>query len=335
MSLLVAPTDPATIGGELKDLFDRHGRQDFAAFYDRVIEEPQASITSVIGRDEHGTLAAHVGWFPHRFIHAGRQLRAGLITNLLVAREQRTFFPAFALLRRLVSDARNAGLDLLYGDPTPAAQAVLGSMRFQPLNMLTRFAFPVSRRTPFSRGLLRMYHAFALASVNTDAFEIRRLAGSEISDAASVAAISSIPDGDAVRALHDTTLYTRRLSRWPARNLNWYRVAPRDGGVPALTLVRDPDAHGVAKICAVYPSRDVDAGALVSATVAMVRSIPACRTIHLWTFSRSSLASTLTTIGFRNRGDEVPVLALPLTPDGEELVRAAHNWEVTDLDCDR
>jgi hypothetical protein len=208
-------------------------------------------------------------------------------------------------------------------------------MRFQPLNVLTRFALPVSRRMPLSRAMLRMYHALALASVDTDAFDIRRLRGSEVSDAATAAAVSSVPDADVVRPLHDTALYTRRLSRWPAPSLNWYHVAPRNGGVPAMSLVRDPDAHGVARICAVYPSRDIDAATLVSATVARVRSVHACRTIHLWTFTRSSLASTLATIGFRNRGDDVPVFALPLTPEGEELVRAAHHWEVTDLDCDR
>jgi hypothetical protein len=180
-----------------------------------------------------------------------------------------------------------------------------------------------------------MYHALALAAVDTDSFDIRRLGGSAISDSATAAAVSSIRDVDAVRPLHDTALYVRRLSRWPAANLNWYRVVPRDGGVPAMTLVRDPAPDGVARICAVYPSRDVDDATLVSATVAQLAAMPSCRTVHAWTFRQSSLAMTLAMTGFRDRGDDVPVYALPLTPDGDALVRAAHYWEVTDLDCDR
>lgn len=335
MSLNIAQADPLAVGDELTDLFRRHDRPDFGAFLHRAFPAgTRAGGRNYVARDDGGRLVAHAGWFAQRFTRRGAVVEAGLITNLMMAKEQRTFFPALSLLRRLVTDARAARLDFLYGDPSPSAQAVLRALGFAPIGTLTRYVMPASHATPLIDALVRMYHVLprrprGWRELNVQVLDAERMNG----DAAT--AIYSDADTEAVRPVHDRELYTRRLEGWPRRHDRFLRVARPTAGVAAAALVRGPSAEGVVSVCAVYPSRDVHAALLIAAVVRQLREFAGCRTIQIWTLAESRFAATLRSLGFLNRGDPAPLLALGLTDQGAAALREIANWEITDLDCDR
>lgn len=333
--MLIAQADPLVVDRELKDLFRRHDRPDFPSFFDRAfVGGMRDGGRNFIGRDEAGRLVAHVGYFRHRFAHQGETLQAGLVTNLMVAREQRTFFPALSLVRQVVNDARANGFDLLYGDPSPAAQTVLRRIGFSPVDTLARFIIPTSHPVPFMDVLVRLYHILprrspALRDLRVETLDPKRMSA----DAARATGSDFRPKS--VRPLHEPDLYGRRLESWPSGRDRYFRVAPMHEGVPAVALTRGPNANGVTTICALYPSADVCTAALIAAVVRQFRRLPGCRTVQVWTLTGSSLATTLRTLGFIARGDGAAVFALPLSERGREAVRAAAQWEITDLDCDR
>ncbi len=331
----IARADPLVVDRELKDLFRRHDRPDFPSFFDRAFAQGMRSgLRSFIGRDDDGRLVAHIGQFPHPFTHRGGAVTGGLVTNLMVAREQRTFFPALSLVRQLVNDARAAGLDFLYGDPTPAAQIVLKRSGFVPVDALTRFVIPTSHAMPLMDALVRLYHILPRRSRSLRDLRVETLDPKRLwADAA--LAMKSDDRPMAVRPLHEPEIYARRLESWPSGRDRYFRVAPLREGVPAVALARGPNAKGVAAICALYPSCDVQAPLLIAAVVRQFRRLPGCRTVQIWSLANSRLAATLHDLGFIARGDDAAVFALSLTERGAEVVRAAPHWEITDLDCDR
>jgi hypothetical protein len=73
---------------------------------------------------------------------------------------------------------------------------------------------------------------------------------------------------------------------------------------------------------------------LVPALIAALRSC-GCTRLDVSTLAESRFATELRRAGFVPRSDTRPLLAVALTQPGEAVVRAARQWEITALDCDR
>ena len=57
--------------------------------------------------------------------------------------------------------------------------------------------------------------------------------------------------------------------------------------------------------------------------------------LQIETIRESDFARELRRIGFRNRDDLLPVFGKAVTPAGEEVVNAIHEWEITAFDMER
>src|SRR3989441_6375837 len=67
----------------------------------------------------------------------------------MVTKAYRSFFPALALVNRLVRDSKaRAILDFLYADPNDDSRALLRGTRFVPVGRLRRYVLPVGDRRP-------------------------------------------------------------------------------------------------------------------------------------------------------------------------------------------
>ncbi len=62
---------------------------------------------------------------PRRMSVAGRQMQAGILSDFTVDRDHRVLGPAMVLQRRILSDCREAGFDLVFGWPNARAIGVM------------------------------------------------------------------------------------------------------------------------------------------------------------------------------------------------------------------
>jgi predicted transcriptional regulator len=59
------------------------------------------------------------------------------------------------------------------------------------------------------------------------------------------------------------------------------------------------------------------------------------RRLAVYTLAGTQFARELTKAGFVRRNEGASLMGYALTALGEEALRAAANWEITELDCDR
>ena len=98
MSFTIAAVDALPYEREIKQLFLAHERPEFPDFFDRTYPAAVAQgARSWVGRDATGRLVMHIACVPRRFRFGTRDVVGGLLVNLMVASEHRTFFPALAL----------------------------------------------------------------------------------------------------------------------------------------------------------------------------------------------------------------------------------------------
>lgn len=326
----IARVNPLEHGREIKELFLAHGRPEFPDFFDRTYPRAVAQgATSWLGRDSHGRLVMHIAFLPRRFRFGAREVTAGLLANLVVANPYRSFFPALALVRRLVQDSRAADMaDFLYADPNEEARALLRGICFVRVGTLRRYVLPVGDPRPTMDAGVRLFHAVVRGTSG---------AGRRATPAAQPAAqfrveTFSAPGAVAARprlaAYHDAALYVSRLNGYPG-DRDWWLTCPQ-----LAVLVRGPDVSGLASLHALRWVSPLPLRAVLPGLVAELRR-RGCRRLHAMTVAESDLGRALRRCGFIPRRDTVPLFALPLTRLGEECVRAVRDWEITDLDCDR
>jgi hypothetical protein len=143
-------------------------------------------------------------------------------------------------------------------------------------------------------------------------------------------------DSPALRPYHDRGRYTGRIPGYPTPSDWWFTAqANGDASVPvAGLLVRGPEPSGVATVYAIRRDPRVPLTSLVPPLIAALRS-RGCTRLDVSTLAESRFATELRRAGFVPRSDTRPLLAAALTQPGEAVVRAARQWEITALDCDR
>src|SRR3972149_10518636 len=119
MALTIEAVNPFEYQAELKGLFVAHGVPHYPKFFDAAYPAAVAAgAVHWIGFDEQRHVVMHMARFPHRFAMAERVVSGGLLMNLMVDPAHRTFFPAVALMRRVVADSKaGGGVDFLYTNP--------------------------------------------------------------------------------------------------------------------------------------------------------------------------------------------------------------------------
>jgi len=152
------------------------------------------------------------------------------------------------------------------------------------------------------------------------------------------AAAFEAPWGDSprLRPHYGNALYAARLDGYPGPRDTWFTFPQNGvGSAPAAgLLVRGPDQSGVAALHAIRRAPELPLACLIPGLVRALRAA-GCARLQIVTVAESAFAAELRRVGFVARRDWAPVLAAPLTPTGEAVLGAVHQWEITDLDCDR
>jgi hypothetical protein len=323
---------------EIKGLFLAHDRPEFPDFFDRTYPAAvNRGATTWLGRDENGHLIMFGACFPRRFKFGHREVLAGLMANLMVARAYRSFFPALALVKRAVQDlAARGDVDFVYTDPNEPARLLLQAGRFAPVGTLRRHVLPVAD----DRGLvdlgIRLLHVFVRAADRTASGVLA------VPHPAKGFTVESVeaphPRSRRLTAYHDLALYVSRMPGYPS-DLDWWFTVRRPGTATsssqdAALLIRGPDASGWASLRAVRWAPDLGLASVLPSLVAELRR-RGCRRLQVGTVAESEFGRGLRRAGFLPRADAVPILAAALSPAGRECVRSVTQWEITDLDCDR
>ena len=333
--LRIARVNPLEYEAELKSFMTANGLTAFDDFFDRgygaVVEDGGASWVAF---DDVGRMQLCLTEFVHRFQFRGAQVLGGMTGNLMAAPASRTFFPALALYRRMLSETQHRGeLDFMYGDPMPQAYAISRAAKMDHIGNLDRLVLPVA-----DRSLLKNVGARVFASAAS------MLGGRVTADVRSYAAASGCLEdfdsalGPAGRMLprHSVSMLRRRLYGFPGPNdfvveLHLDRSATE---WDALVLLRFATETRVLSILSVRRRVDVALRYVIPALVRVARRAGAYR-LQIETILESKMASEFRSLGFRPRGDILPILVKSFSPVGEAAVRNVAEWEVTTLDMER
>lgn len=333
----IASANPLDNAAEIKALFVAHGRPTFPDFFDRTYPAAvRSGARSWLGRDEQQRVVMHQACLPRRFGSPHGAVVAGLMTNLLVAAQYRSFFPGLALLKRVVGDiVASGGIDFLYADPNPGGGALLEAVDFTRVGTLQRYVLPVADRRVVLDACIRLFHVLLRATNGAGAgMAVVPHAAQDFPLACGVLPRLA---GPSVAAYHDPALYTSRLAGYPT-NFDWWltlHTTHEQSGPPAAALmIRGPDASGTATLKAWRRAPGVRLGAPLPGLIAQLRH-RGCTRLQISTIAESAFGRALRKAGFIPRADTTPILAKALTPAGEACIAALDDWEITDLECDR
>ena len=334
--LAIKRVDPREHAAEITQLFVAHERREFPAFFDRAYRDaPVPGCTSWIGCDEDHRVQAYIAQLPAQFRLGGRAIRSALLANLMVAERYRSFWPAFALVRRVVRDAKESGtVDFLYADPNEPAQGVLQAAGFRPVGALQRFLLPLR---DVRRGVdagIRLYNLIARWRAKPTPLVLTERRGLEPPEPLEAA---SPVDPASLGPVRRATLYRRRLSGYPGPSDAWYRFStPRSPQVAtAEALVRTPDGEGGRATVWMLACEQV--ALLRSVLLALAQRLrdAGATGLHVWVMAGSRAAQEARRAGFLPREDRIPIMALPLTALGAEATAAATQWQLQLIDLDR
>lgn len=319
----------------LKALMTAHGHAAYVALFDRgyrdVVAEGGANW---VGFDDAGRIQISLTQFVHHFQFRGVHLRAGFIGNVMAAQLYRTFFPAFALFRLMLSDTCDRGeIDFIYGDPTPQAVAISKSVKMEHVGNLDRLVLPIGdprfvkhigarlfARAPLVLGgrIAPDVRCYAAATYNLDEFE------------------PSLGPDDRMIAHHSPARLQRRLRGFPGSSdyvveLRWDSAATT---WDALVLLRLATDVRILSILSVRRRSDVTLRDVIPALAQLARQLGAYR-LQVETIRESKIAREFCSLGFRPRGDILPIFVKSFSEEGNEAIRNVTRWEVTALDMER
>lgn len=335
MSLTILRVNPLEYEVGLKALMTSHEVPYFTDFFDRgYASAVQDGARSWVGLDESGEVQMSITSFVHQFDFGGRTVVGGMLGNLMVATPYRTFFPAVALLKRVVADSRAHGeVDFLYGDPGPkGAQAIFQGAKVKQVGMLDRFVIPLG-------DAVWHRHLAALAYSTTLRLTRIRHSAQERCVRADAEAVRAIADPwestDLLQPWHTVDMYRRRLYAFPSAEDHLVALHRHDGEGPplAMALLRGPE-RGIVSAYVLRRRRGVSIRSLVPALIRVSRQLGGLR-IQVETVVGSRLAGELLDAGFTARNHLVPICAVAFTPIGEEAVRSTDRWEIAGMDVER
>ena len=331
----VSRVNPLEYEAELKALMTEHGIPWFADFFDRgyhaLVAEGGASW---VGFDDADRIQMSMTQFMHRFQFGGASLLASATGNVMVAPPYRTLFPAVALFKRMLADTRDQGdVDFVYGDPTPGAVTVCKAVKMDHVGDLDRLVLPIADAS-FIKNLGA--RAFALAPFmlgGRSAPDVRCLpaATCDLGDLSS----ASGPD-ERLIAHHPVSILRRRLHGFPGANdfvveIRWKRGAAH---WDALVLLRLAEDTRILSILSIKRRSDVSLRNIIPALPSVAGRLGAYR-VQIETLVESNMGKEFRSLGFRARGDSLPIFVKACSAAGHEAIRQIPHWELTALDLER
>jgi hypothetical protein len=325
----ISCVNPLEYRAPLVQLFAEDGRADHAEFLERAYPGAVAEGAKAwIGIDADGRVVMHAARFPHPFTYGAGRLTGGLIVNIMVSRPYRTHHPARALFQRFVADSRTEdGIDFIYTETTERGANVLKAAGARVIARIGRFVLPIRGTNAAADVAVRAYHtsrrigtgASRLKSSHHDA----RAFSSDAFDA-------PLGESEDLRGVHGSPLYRRRLKGYPSTVDHWITVKGRRE--TGAALVRGPEPNGLATIVKFNHSASESAAGAMLAMVPDLREI-GCRTVQIYTLAESRFGAELRRAGFVER-EARPLVALPVSAAGEEVVERVDRWRIAGLDLD-
>jgi hypothetical protein len=327
--------NPVEHEADLKALMTANGIEWFGDFFDRGYRAVAADGgASWVGFDDAGRIQMSMTQFAHSFHFRGAQLLTGTIGNVMVEPSYRTFFPAFALFRRMLADTRDRGeIDFVYGDPTPGATAVSKAVKMEHVGNLDRLVLPIADANFIKNVGARSFALAPFVLGGRTASDVRYYPAASC-DLDEIGA-SFGPD-DRLIARHTRSMLRRRLHGFPGPNdfvveLRWdSNATPWD----ARVLVRLATDTRILSILRVQRRSDISIRSVIPALPAVARRLGAHR-LQVETILESKMATDFRSLGFRARGDGLPMFVKAFSPAGHEAVRNVAQWEMTALDFER
>jgi hypothetical protein len=333
--LRVTRVNPLEHEADLKALMSANGIEWFGDFFDRGYRALVADGgASWVGLDDADRIQINLTQFVHEFQFRGMSLLAGTIGNVMAAPPYRTFFPAFALFRRMLSDTRDrAELDFVYGDPTPGAVAISKAVKMDHVGNLDRLVLPIADST-FARHLAARLFArapFVLGDRTAPDVRCYPAAGCGLDGVE-----SPLGPDDRLIPRHRLSMLHRRLHGFPGSHdfvveLRWKPAAPRWDALVLLRLAADTR---ILSILSVRRRSDISLRSVIPALPPVARRLGAYR-LQVETVLESKMAAEFRSLGFRARGDTLPIFVKSFSPAGREAIRHLAEWELTTLDVER
>lgn len=333
-ALNIVCVNPLDHAESIKELFRSHDRPEFPEYFDRAYPSAvRNGAKSWIGADSDGRVMMHVARFSRRFALGDHTGVAGLLVNLMVAQEHRTFLPALTLLRKAVADSKAArDIDFLYGDPNPRAERLLRAAGLVRIGTLERFVLPLADPRWYADVGVRLYLTLLRLRARRPRLAGKSYAAQHFDADALERPLRQAPT---LRPFRPTELYHERLPAFPGPTDTWFTFQENGGSVrpAAAVLVRGESDRSV-QLVSLTRDPAVPVFAIVPALAASMRD---ARYRQLWisALSEGEFARELKRAGFFLRHKNSPVMACPVTDLGGQAVRLAERWEITDLDCDQ
>jgi hypothetical protein len=257
-----------------------------------------------------------------------------LLGNLMVATPYRTFWPGVSLMRRAVTDLRDAATaDFLYADPNELARPVGEAAGVRRVAELRRCVLPLRDRRPGVGAGIRAYRALRRWQAGA-----APLIATERAPGDEPAPEDLLPVGDprSLRPVRSTSIYRGRLADYPTPHDRWYAFH-EDGAQSRLigrALVRGPDADGLVVLCVWECEPLALLGSLLTALGDRLHALGGAR-VESYVMAGSRVEREFRRAAFVPREEVVPLLARPLTTIGSEIVEGASEWRVLPIDLDR
>ena len=326
----ISCVNPLEYRAALAQLFADDGRADHAEFLERAYPGAVADGAKAwIGTDADGRVVMHAARFPHPFTYGARRLTGGLIVNIMVARPYRTHHPARALFQRFVADSRTEdGIDFLYTETTERGANVLKAAGARVIARIGRFVLPIRGTNRAADVAVRAYHTSRRIGTGASRLNASHHPARAFSSDAFDAPVG---ESEELRGVHGVSLYRRRLKGYPSELDHWITVTGRHDGT-AAALVRGPEPNGLTTIVKFNHSPSERAAGAMLAMVPVLRKI-GCRAVQIYTPAESRFGAELRRAGFVER-EARPLVALPLSAAGEEVVERVDRWRIAGLDLD-
>jgi hypothetical protein len=147
---------------------------------------------------------------------------------------------------------------------------------------------------------------------------------------------SALGPADRMLPRHSVSMLRRRLFGFPGPKdfIVELRLDRSATQWDALVLLRLTSDTRVLSILSVRRRADISLRDVIPALVRIAPRLGAYR-LQIETILESRMAKEFCSLGFRPRGDILPILVSSFSPAGEEAIRNVSEWEVTTLDMER
>jgi len=330
--LTLATVNPLDVDVDVKSLFASHGDDRFATWFDRAYRlAAHHGSTAWTGRSADGMLKMYIARLDRQFLLDGAVVRGGNVANMFVAQEARTFFPALALVRRLIRDTRGEGvIDFLYGTPNERFAPVSLAAGLQQAGAMARLVLPLGDTSAIRDAVLDVLHLCRYAAASTRRVERQDYSAVEYD----VRRSEAPPTTRGLELFRPREMYSYRLDDYPGDEYRWYEYRRRRDCKPVGTFLMHLPQSDIATIRAQRIYRRDEIGTVMSDMAFRLRR-RGYRRLQTGALASSPLYTTLRRAGFFHRPEDRALHALGITDRGKRAVAALGAAGLEPIDCDR